>query len=282
MNKFILLITLLIISSQDIFAQLSQKERNNLIQIVEGDYRRTNIEGCQIYKTKSGYRVLVITVVSPASSPLSYEEISIKANKLATEFVVGVSSQTTSVYELEKINSSKNESFSEKILQSTLGQVSEKQSLLKFTGDSGETVYAFYLVMSKTNAKNGLAGVMSMVIPGSGQFYKGKTAKGITFLGLALATGTGILVCESTRSSYKNKAIEQPKYAKEYSTDADNWETYRNVCIGAAGAVYLWNVIDAFFTKGAQRPVVKSKTKSLTLTPTASQNSVGLSLAFNF
>ena len=163
-----------------------------------------------------------------------------------------------------------------------MGQVNSMEALTSFPGENGNVVYAHFLVVSQTNAKKGLAGLMSMVVPGMGQFYKGNTVKGGVFLGLAVAAGTGALVCESTRSSYRNKAIEQPKYTKEYTTRANHWETYRNVCLGATGAIYLWNVIDAFFAKGAQKAVVKSKNGGLTISPKATVNNVGFSLAYNF
>lgn len=277
-RSFIIFILALVSTST--FAQLSQKDLRQLENTVKANYMRNNAEGSNLFKTKSGYRVLVTTVV--ASDNESNQSIRNKSARLATEFILGAENKSVSVTESEFSTTSSKESFSDKIVQTSLGHVKEMQSLATFEGNDGEKVHAYYLIMSKTNAKNGLAGVMSMVIPGTGQFYKGKTFKGAMFLGLTVAAGAGVLVCESTRSSYRNKAIEQPKYKKEYSTKADNWETYRNVCIGVAGAVYVWNVIDAFFTKSAQRAIVTSKNSSLTIAPHASFDNVGVGLAYNF
>lgn len=258
-------------------AQLTQSEENDLVQSVKNNFALRGMEGTNLYRTSKGYTVLV--AVTYADSP---EEASGKARRFAIEYMNGVDHASSSSYESHVGTTSNSESLSQKIVQSSMGRVNSMQALCAFTDQQGRNVYAYYLVVSKTNAKKGLAGVMSMVIPGTGQFYKGNTGKGCMFLGLTAAAGAGVLVCESTRASYRNKAIEQPKHAKEYSTSADNWETWRNVCIGAAGAVYVWNVIDAFFTKSAQRPIVTSKTSSLTIAPHASADHVGVGLALNF
>lgn len=135
---------------------------------------------------------------------------------------------------------------------------------------------------------NDAASMLMSIVPGVGQFYKGSVAKGAMFMGLTAATAVGIIVCESTRSSYVNKSIEQPKYKKEYSTRADNWETARNICIGVGGAIWFWNIIDAFTTKSKKRKVVISQNNSLSIQPFANPNSagqgldMGLALSFNF
>lgn len=275
-KKYVLLVLLTLICGV-MHAQISQSEKLRLENEVVGNYQRTKIEGAQLYKTKTGYRVLV-TVTSAANN----EEARMKSQRLATEFILGAESNAVSVYQFDSDGSDNKEKFSDKIIQTSLGQVNSMEALTSFPGENGNVVYAHFLVVSQTNAKKGLAGLMSMVVPGMGQFYKGNTVKGGVFLGLAVAAGTGALVCESTRSSYRNKAIEQPKYTKEYTTRANHWETYRNVCLGATGAIYLWNVIDAFFAKGAQKAVVKSKNGGLTISPKATVNNVGFSLAYNF
>lgn len=125
----------------------------------------------------------------------------------------------------------------------------------------------------------GAAGFLS-VIPGGGQFYKGSVAKGSLILAGSVAAAGGIILCENTRASYIKKMIEQPKYAAEYNALADRWETGRNVCIGAAAAIYVYNLIDAFLSDGAKRVVVRSN--RVKVTPYADSKSMGLSLAFNF
>ncbi len=129
----------------------------------------------------------------------------------------------------------------------------------------------------------GVAPVAMSIIPGVGQMYKGSTVKGVCMLGGVAAFGIGALLCENTRSDYKNKMKEQPEFAQSYNTKANNYETARNILIGAAAAVYVYNLVDAAVAKGARRIIVKSATNSyLSLHPVATPYATGLSLTYNF
>lgn len=154
----------------------------------------------------------------------------------------------------------------------------------------GYKIHVLYTVANKKNfgnnndniivtSKYGVAGLLS-IVPGVGQFYKGTNAKGAMFIAGEVAAVSGIVLCENTRASYRKKMIEQPKYAVEYNSRMDNWETARNVCIGVAGAVYVVNLIDALCTKGAKYIKVKQNSKNVSIRPYADTNSVGFLLAF--
>ena len=287
--KKILFVTVYMMLCVSAMAQLSQKEKTDLLNSVKSNYSLTQIDGASLYKTKSGYQVLV-TVVS-VSSAKSIEdqnrEAQTKSTRLASEYLSGATNSSVTIYDSESSSNSSKESLSEKIVQSSIAQVKSMQPLFKMDGSDGQNVFAYFLVISQTAAKNGVAGVLS-IIPGMGQFYKGSVTKGTVFLGLTAAAVAGVIVCESTRSSYKNKAIEQPKYTKDYSTKADNWETARNICIGVGGAIWVWNIIDAFTTKSAKRKIVTSQNSSLSFQPFATPNAagqgldMGLALSINF
>jgi hypothetical protein len=157
---------------------------------------------------------------------------------------------------------------------------------------SGYRIHVLYTVAEKNTmgshndeitvtAKYGAAGLLS-VVPSVGQFYKGSPAKGTAILAGEVASVAGILLCENTRASYEKMMIEQPKYAKEYNYRMDTWETARNLCIGAAGAIYIVNLIDALATKGAKRVKVKSKGPSFSMSPYADANSAGVGMAWTF
>lgn len=130
-------------------------------------------------------------------------------------------------------------------------------------------------------AKYGAAGLLS-VIPSVGQFYKGTNNKGVAILTGEVASVAGILLCENTRASYKKMMIENPKYAAEYNTRMDTWETARNLCIGAAGVIYVVNLIDALATKGAKRVKVKGNNVNFTFAPYADARSAGVGMAMTF
>lgn len=130
--------------------------------------------------------------------------------------------------------------------------------------------------------KYGAKGFFYSLIPGVGQLYKGSTAKGLTILGGEAALAAAIVLCENTRASYEKKMKEQPKHAKEYNSRADNWETGRNVCIGAAAALYIYNLVDAAVANGAKRGRIKPGKKYFSMNPVLGTQCNGVALAFHF
>lgn len=158
-----------------------------------------------------------------------------------------------------------------------------KYKLPGYTGKLGTS----YNDKIKTTTHYGAGAGFMSVIPGAGQFYKGSVAKGSMFLGLEAAAAVGVVLTENTRASYVKKAIEQPRHAKEYYSRADSWENARNITIGVASAVYVWNLIDAFAAKGARRVVVKKGTdgrtvSSLDIRPATFGNGTGIGLTYRF
>ena len=129
----------------------------------------------------------------------------------------------------------------------------------------------------------GAAPVAMSIIPGLGQWYKGSKAKGIGMFAAEALAVAGIIVCDNQKASYDKKIKEQPKFAKDYSTKSDNWETGRNICIGVAAGIWIYNLIDAAVAKGARRVVVgRADGKGLSVVPVASPYGAGLSVAYRF
>lgn len=120
-------------------------------------------------------------------------------------------------------------------------------------------------------------------VPGMAQIYKGSKAKGIGIIAAEALAVSGIIVCENQRASYVKKMKEQPKFAKEYNSKADNWETGRNICIGVAAGIYIYNIIDAVVAKGKKRIVTGNvKGGGLSFVPFATTDVAGVSLAYSF
>lgn len=119
-------------------------------------------------------------------------------------------------------------------------------------------------------------------LPGMAQLYKGSKAKGYTIISSQILSVASIILCENQRSSYQKKAIEQPKFAKEYMDKVSNWETGRNISIGLAAGIYIYNVIDAFVAKGKKRIVTNSIESSFSFAPQISPNSASLAVVYNF
>ena len=107
-------------------------------------------------------------------------------------------------------------------------------------------------------------------------------AKGTAILCGEAACAVGVVVCENQRASYHKKMKEQPRHAQTYNSKADNWESGRNICIGAAAALYVYNLIDAVAAKGARRVTVRRVRQSLSLQPVMSTSCTGMSLAWRF
>lgn len=128
----------------------------------------------------------------------------------------------------------------------------------------------------------GAHGLVRSIIPGWGQIYKGSTTKGACILAGEAVCVAGIIVCENQRASYHKKMLEQPKFAQTYNTKSDNWENGRNICIGAAAALYVYNLIDAVAAKGAKRVVVKKSRPQFALYPIADMEHTGVALSMRF
>lgn len=101
----------------------------------------------------------------------------------------------------------------------------------------------------------------SAIIPGWGQFYKGAYLKGGIILGgCALLVG-GSVFLDNQRSDYARKIARthNQELINSYSTQRDHFAAARNVCIGAAVALYVYNLIDAIAAPGARRIVVTKR-----------------------
>ena len=138
-----------------------------------------------------------------------------------------------------------------------------------------------------TTSRYGAARLAS-IVPGAGQFLKGDVAKGVSFLVADVACAAGIILCESTRAAYAAKVKQQPQYALQYSTRANNWATGRNICLGVTAGIWVWNIIDAFAAKGARRVVVKPQRGYFSMTPTSTfdpihhTHDMGVGVAYHF
>lgn len=173
----------------------------------------------------------------------------------------------------------------------TANRIDEYWELVSIGGNRQYLCHALYAVATSSlpvlfdqvslTTKYGMKGFIRSFIPGWGQMYKGSTAKGICFLGGEIALAGGIIVAENLRASYKKKMREQPQHAKTYNTKADNCANARNICIGAAAALYVYNLIDALVAPGSKRVVVH-KQRYFTFHPVVSETYSGIGLAFNF
>lgn len=115
----------------------------------------------------------------------------------------------------------------------------------------------------------------SAIVPGWGQMYKGSYLKGGLVLGGFVGCIAGVVFTGSQRGVYLAKVgkTHDANAKKSYINSASNLATGRNVCIGAAAALYVYGLIDAIVAPGARRVVI---------TPSADSRSVGVSASVRF
>lgn len=130
---------------------------------------------------------------------------------------------------------------------------------------------------------DGIAVLKSALLPGLGQFHKGQNVKGACFLAGEVVCVGSIVVAQSMRHSYINKMNNTNNAAEKkfYAERANTFTTVRNISIGAAAAVYVWNVLDAIISKSNHTNAL-SYGNSVHLTPVVTDEYAALSLSINF
>ena len=168
------------------YAQLSDEERYELMSKVKAEYEMSNIDGTKILNVKNKY-VLVDFEIMQSTMKEAYQAraAKIKATRTMGEFLNGAKNKSESTYETRNkegeifdkkqtdnqsikgafvesetsssINegniSSSIEEFSDKDIQKAKSKLGEIQSLMKFKGPEGETVYCYFMMLSKSKAK---------------------------------------------------------------------------------------------------------------------------------
>ena len=168
------------------YAQLSDEERYELMSKVRAEYEMSNIDGTKILNVKNKY-VLVDFEIMQSTMKEAYQAraAKIKATRTMGEFLNGAKNESESAYETRNKEgeifdkkqtdnqsmkgafvesetsssikegniSSSIEEFSDKDIQKAKSKLGEIQSLMKFKGPEGETVYCYFLMLSKSKAK---------------------------------------------------------------------------------------------------------------------------------
>lgn len=202
--------------------------------------------------------------------------------EIETENVQSNNSYSTIVYRDKTTNQKKTMTFYHKLVDEywEYNGLNYQYFMLFAVSENGQT--PVFDEFSSTTSYGAVPVVMS-IIPGVGQMYKGSTAKGVCFLAGTAALAVGALYCDNQRADYKNKMKEQPKFAKNYNTKANNFETARNVCFGAAAALWVYNIVDAAIAKGNRKIVVRPNSdKGLSLNPMIATEGAGMTLAYKF
>lgn len=145
-----------------------------------------------------------------------------------------------------------------------------------------------------TRSKNGQA-LLRSIIPGLGQYHKGQNLKAYCIWGGEAAFIAAALWCEKRRANYaddRNHAMAEGDMISwdSYRSKSQSWRIFRNIAIGGAIGIYVYNLLDAALSKGPRQVVVRKSSSSdlsLAITPTlvadpSTNISPALSLSLQF
>lgn len=133
------------------------------------------------------------------------------------------------------------------------------------SADGTEPVFDDYSYTRKYNA----SAVLRSIIPGLGQLYKGQTTKGWVIIGGEVALVGTAIYSQIRQHNYKDDAYKADEsIAESYHSKSRSWRRVRDLAIAGAGALYIYNLIDAAVSKGARQVVVsKPQGTQLAFTP---------------
>lgn len=117
------------------------------------------------------------------------------------------------------------------------------------------------------------------IIPGAGQFYKQQYVRGALLLGSEVLA-VGSIVYFQNRYNYDIKCSKETPILDleiEYNKMAQQQAMYRNIAIGAAAAIWVWNILDAAIAYGRPHYI----NKGIKFTASTTQNNEVL-LGFNY
>ena len=127
--------------------------------------------------------------------------------------------------------------------------------------------------------KYGAEATLLSIIPGGGQFYKQQYVRGALFLGSEVLA-VGSIIYFQNRYNYDMKCSKETPILDleiEYNKMAQQQAMYRNIAIGAAAAIWVWNILDAALANGRPHYI----NKGLKLTASTTPNNEVL-LGFNY
>lgn len=145
--------------------------------------------------------------------------------------------------------------------------------------------YAVYELALRSQEDFNKAGAIatSCFVPGVGQMaFKNDYLKGSLILTTEAASIAAIVVCDIQQGSYKSKADMAITAEDRISLmkKSDNFGTARNIMVGVAAGVYLYNVLDVILAK--PRPSRHSLAISPYIDNVNSENVYGVNVAIEF
>lgn len=145
--------------------------------------------------------------------------------------------------------------------------------------------YSVYELALRTQEDFNKVGAIatSCFVPGVGQMaFKNDYLKGSLILATELGSIAAIVACNSQQHSFKKKS-DMATTAEDkvnYMKTSDNYGTARNIMIGVAAGIYLYNVLDVILAK--PRPSRNAIAVNPYIENINSTNYYGVNVAINF
>lgn len=245
------------------------------------------------YKVVQGQGVDLIQARKNTIQNLAFE--------LGTERGVNISSETISKIQekIEDTNAAINSEFSKKVTISQPGfdvvfsKIDEYYELVSENGGLRYNVWHLYAIGNRMNTPKKLhytskynfsnAGFRSALAPGWGQFYKKQNSKGFLFAISAAAAIGGFVYCNNEYNYNKNRLAETSSLdlQKEFSSRADDFNSLKNIALGAIAVTWIWSVVDAISTEGPPKYVSAKKIK-FNIHNISKNEGLALSLKYTF
>lgn len=105
--------------------------------------------------------------------------------------------------------------------------------------------------------KYGPEPVLMSIIPGLGQIYKGEKAKGYSFMAIEAAMIGTIIFSTTQVHRWMSLGHRHPDVYTYYRSKALTFRQLRAFCCIAGGGLYIYNLFDAAFAKGARYVEIK-------------------------
>lgn len=176
----------------------------------------------------------------------------------------------------------------------TINGLEKEEEYWQVVSENGKMKYQYWVLMrtlkpgynGPRNIKEGYGFApvwRSAIVPGWGQLYKKEKTKGILILSATAVTVSGIIISQTMYQTNINNAesTHNIDLIEAYLADADTWQTMRNIFSVAAGAIYIYNIVDAITAKGAKK-YAYTEPRKFDFAPVLGNNTTGIAMRIRF
>ncbi len=119
----------------------------------------------------------------------------------------------------------------------------------------------------------GTKSMVQSIIPGLGQWNKGQRTKAVVIWATEAATIGGAIYFFARDHKYSGYG---------WDSKAKSYNQMGYLAVGVAAGMYIYNLFDAYYSKGAKKATVKKRDVSTAFAPFATPEGAGLTMALRF